>query len=213
MRTSKLISTISYNSDEYLVNTLNSLLADNKISFWAYITHLPEKNENKKHKHVMLYPNGIVDTDKIRAEFAEIVPDNSIPLSVMPFRTSKFGDAYLYFIHDKTYLLSKGQEKKYYYDVNDIVCSNRDFFSELISSVDFSKYNKINVLLDAIEHNISFELLVASGRVPITQIRNYERAYELLTINSKLDSIRVYDKKEIINGEQVYFKEPILFDN
>ncbi len=212
MRTSKLISTISYNSDEYLVNTLNSFLTDNKISFWAYITHLPEKNENKKHKHVMIYPNGIVDTDKIRAEFAEIVPDNSIPLSVMPFRTSKFVDAYLYFIHDEAYLASKGQEKKYHYDINDIICSDRGFLSELISSVDFSKYNKINVLLDAIEHNISFELLVASGRVPITQIRNYERAYELLTINSKLESTRAYDKKEIIYGKQVSFHEPILFD-
>lgn len=212
MRTSKFISTISYNSVDYLVNTLNGLLTDNKVSFWLFIEHFPESGERKKHKHVLILPNGICDTDRIRNVFAEIVPDNDIPLSVMPFRTSKFVDAYLYFLHDKNYLLSKGLEKKYHYDFENIITSDRDFLTDLIGSSDFSKFNKISVLLDAIENNISFELLVASGRIPVTQIRNYERAYELLTVNSRLESIRAYSNKEIINGEQIHFKEPILFD-
>lgn len=211
MKTSKFISTISYNSDTFLVNTLNSLLSENRIAFWLFIEHLPESGERKKHKHVLILPNGICDTDRIRNEFAEIVPENDIPLSVMPFRTSKFVDAYLYFLHDKNYLYSKGLEKKYHYDSDNIVTSDSDFLSDLIGSSDFSKYNKISVLIDAVEHNISFELLVASGRVPITQIHNYERAYQLLTINSRLDSIRAYSSKEIINGEQVTFREPIIF--
>ena len=54
MKTTKPISTISYNTPEFLENKLNELLANGLISFFAYILHEPEEDETKRH---LVYPN------------------------------------------------------------------------------------------------------------------------------------------------------------
>ena len=42
MKTSKPISTISYNSEEYLKSKLDYLVKNNTVEFWFYVKHLGE---------------------------------------------------------------------------------------------------------------------------------------------------------------------------
>lgn len=45
MKTSKPISTISYNSKPYLVKKLNDLKKAGILEFWSFIEHEPESDE------------------------------------------------------------------------------------------------------------------------------------------------------------------------
>ena len=210
MKTSKWISTISYNTDKYLAYICNKLIDERYIYFWCYIEHYPEADERKKHKHLLMFPNGRIDTDSIAARFDEYVDGEEAPRRVMPFRTSKFDDAYLYMIHEKRYLLSKGLTKKYYYDRENIVCSEVDYLIEMIHSIDMSRYKRLDFLIEAVDHDISFSHLLASGRIPIPQIRAYKDAYETLYSNAKFKAEREYFSKiEVIDGKQISFHDAL----
>ena len=106
MKTTMPTSTISYNSGGFLKLKLDELLKAKVIQFYAFIEHVPEEDEKKKHKHLYIEPAKSVQTEELRDELREYVeetPDK--PLGCMPFGKSKFGDWYLYAIHDEAYLL------------------------------------------------------------------------------------------------------------
>lgn len=166
---------------------LNDLVNRRKIAFYAFIEHLPEEDETKKHKHVLIVPNGQINTDQVYDFLLEYDPSNpSDPLRCMPFRSSKFSDWYLYTIHDKDYLASKGQSRKYFYKNEDFIVSDSDFFNEEIHLIDYSSLSRFKKLRDAVSSGVSFEQMVMNGQIPIPQLYAYRQAYEL---------IRDYDAK------------------
>lgn len=137
IRTKKPISTISYNSDDFLVSRLDALVEADLISFWAYINHKPESNEKKFHKHLYIEPSRNMDTSVLRNYLREVVPGNKDCLGVMPFRNSKFYDWYWYALHDKFYLAIKRpeeKEKEYRYCTSDIHCNDDDYFTNLVNT-------------------------------------------------------------------------------
>lgn len=182
MKTSKAFSTISYNTDGYLNATLNKLVSARKIDFYAYIEHSPEEDEKKKHKHLYIVPNGKIDTDQVRNELIEIDPKTPMlpPLGCMPAKSSKFGDWYLYTKHDKAYLASKGQSRKYHYQIDDFVVSDFDYFKEEINTIDLTKYTRFSELIKAVEDGKSFSEFLKSGIVPIQQTYAYEKAFQII---------------------------------
>lgn len=160
---------------------LNDLVNRRKIAFYAFIEHLPEEDETKKHKHVLIFPNGQINTDQVLDFLLELDPANpSNPLGCMPFRSSKFSDWYLYSIHDKDYLASKGQSRKYFYKNEDFIVSDRDFFNEEIHLIDYSSLSRFKKLRDAVSSGVSFEQMVINGQIPIQQVYAYQRAYDLI---------------------------------
>ena len=110
MRTYKPLSTISYNSEKFLVETLEYLIREDCISFWAICYHEAETDEKKAHYHVYIEPTVVLDTqaDWFKDCFVEKSKDIEIPLGVMPWRKSRFEDWYLYSKHDLVYLRAKG---------------------------------------------------------------------------------------------------------
>ena len=180
MRTSKFISTISYNTPYFLETALNNLIKENYIVFWAYIEHLPESGETKKHKHLFIQPNGCINTDNLKDCFVEAVPDSNIPLNIMPFRVSKIEDCLLYFLHDVKYLNRKCIRKKYHYQLSDFHCSNADYLVELYYSLDLSKFGNFDTLVENSKLGVRFSKLVANGLVPFQQIKNLQLLYEYL---------------------------------
>ena len=104
MRTSKPFSSISYNSDKFLIFTLNNLVQSRVIDFWLFINHFPESDESKNHKHLFVVPNGTFDTDKLKDYLIEVVPGCDKPLTCIFCKSSKFTDFFLYSIHDEVYL-------------------------------------------------------------------------------------------------------------
>lgn len=87
MQTAKPISTISYNTEPFLVQTLNALVKAKRIDFWAYIHHFPEDDEVKlkHHFHVYLEPSKRTQTATLKEEFLELDPNNEKPLGVLTF--------------------------------------------------------------------------------------------------------------------------------
>lgn len=182
MKTSKLFSTISYNSPDFLSVKLNDLVSRRKIAFWAYVHHLPEEDEKKPHKHLLIAPNGQINTDEVLLDYLiELDPKNpDKPLACVGCKSSKFYDWYMYAIHDKDYLASKGQSRKYHYSRDDVVCSDTDILNEEIHQMDMSKLSKVKALNQAIQDGVPFEELLARGQIPVQQVYAFRQAFSLL---------------------------------
>lgn len=189
MRTSKPCSTISYNTAEFLAIKLKELQRKGFIDFWCYIEHHPEDDENKEHKHLFIMPSKLIDTNQIREELNELDPENLLdkPLGVMPFRSSKFADWYLYSLHDTAYLASKGQTRKYHYTDSDLVCSDTDYFVELKHQIDWSKINILGRVIQAAENGQSFSDFLKTTNIPIQQFYNAQRAFDYFYHSDDLD--------------------------
>ena len=108
MKTSKPISTISYNSEEYLKSKLDYLVKNNTVEFWFYVKHLGEYDketnmQDKDHMHLYIQCCDRVDTVKLREQFVEYENGdlNSKPLQCMPFQTSTNDVDYLRHIYSE----------------------------------------------------------------------------------------------------------------
>ena len=181
MRTSKPFSTISYNTDKFLKAMLDELIAKRKIEFYAFIEHLPEDDETKAHKHLLIVPNGAIDTDQVQEYLTELDPEKpDKPLGCIMFRSSKFGDWYLYVLHDTGYLAQKGQSRTFHYKPDEITVSDKDYFNELRHTIDYTPYNRFMQIRQFAEDGLAFAELVAMGIIPPQQVAGWEKTYNLL---------------------------------
>lgn len=125
MQTSKSISTISYNTKEYLTLKLNELLESKIISYWHFIKHKADLDDTKDHIHLYIEPNKRIDTMSLMDHFKEKDLSNDKPLGVIAFRLcNSLADWLWYGIHDETYLMGKNLVRNYHYTFDDIVASD-----------------------------------------------------------------------------------------
>ena len=122
--TAKPISTISYNTGEFLKRKLDELLKAYIINDYRIIFHYGEDGD-KDHYHVYIEPNKRLDTGRLRDEFNEITFESDKPLGCMPFRSSKFDHWIMYVIHDPKYLMIHKSDNdgdgKIEYKISDII--------------------------------------------------------------------------------------------
>lgn len=187
MRTTKPISTISFNSSEYLKTILDELTKSKVVSFWTFIKHLPEDDENGKKEHIHLYiePSKMLQTDDIKEKFKEFDPNNPTkPKGCISFCSSKFADWYLYALHDKRYLASKGQSRKYHYSHTDLCASDDDDLLFKSRSIDLLALSPYADMMDAIDNGISWNEYFSRGTVPIPLLNQFAKAWEWLSSSS-----------------------------
>lgn len=103
MATQKPISTISYNSEAFLKEKLETWYDQHLIQAWQYICHKGEDGD-KDHIHLRIEPNKKLDQMSLTELLREFVPGSDKPLGVRPWRPSKEEDWWLYVVHDKEYL-------------------------------------------------------------------------------------------------------------
>lgn len=110
--TNKPISTISYNTESFLKEKLESWLKAHIIQAYMYICHKGEDGD-KDHIHLRIEPNKKLDPMTLSEELLEYEKGKEKPLGCRPWRPSKEEDWYLYVVHDKEYLKLKygGGEK------------------------------------------------------------------------------------------------------
>lgn len=187
IRTSKSISTVCYNTPEFLKKKLEELVDAQILAFWVFIQHKPEDDEKKSHIHLYCEPAKILQTEDFKDYFKEPDKKNPLlkPLTCISWRSSKFDDWYLYNLHDTRYLARKGQSRKYHYTKSEMIPSDSDDFDDHIHLIDMLAVTPYDVVIDAVNNGLSFQELVASGRVPIQQIRNFQLAYKALHSNLK----------------------------
>lgn len=185
MKTTKPISTISYNTEGYFELKMRELLKAGIISFYAYIKHDGEADDEvrdaKDHIHAYLEPAKSVQTEDLRKMLQELnFSHPNKPLGCMPFNSSKFQDWYLYSIHDREYLASKGLVKQYYYSMDEMKTSDDDYLYYKVRSIDTTDRTPIRKIKEAIKIGMSWPEMVNKGVVPVAQIHQYSIAYQAL---------------------------------
>lgn len=186
MRTSKAISTISFNSASFLKGKLSELQKSGIISFWCFIEHKPEDDEGGKKSHIHLYiePSKMIQTDSLKSEFLEYDSEHpDKPKGCISFYGSKWADWYLYSLHDRRYLAQKGQSRKFHYNNDNFVCSDDDDFLYKVKSIDLVALSPYADMLDAQRNGVSWEQYFARGTVPLNQVLLFQHAWELLKLS------------------------------
>lgn len=187
MRTTKPISTISFNTPEYLYQKLKELENAGLITFWSFICHEPEDDEGgkKQHQHVYIEPSKMIQTDNIREELKEFDPQNpDKPRGCLKFSSSKFGDWYMYGLHDKRYLASKGQSRKYHYSPDMMIASNADDLTFMARTIDLLSLSPYADMEEAQKQGLDFAQYFRRGTIPLPQVALFERAWYLLMNNA-----------------------------
>lgn len=183
MRTTKPIATIAFNTPSFLEVKLNELLKAGRISFWAFIQHKPEDDEGgrKHHCHVFVEPSKMLQTDDLRAELREFDPEHpDKPLGTITWNSSKFDPWYLYALHDKRYLASKGQSRRFHYRHEDIKSSDPDDLLYRARSIDMVSLSPYADMEDAQKAGVTWAEYFSRGTVPLPQVALFERAWGLL---------------------------------
>lgn len=187
MRTTKPISTISYNSPEYLEARCNELVKAKKVSFWAFVEHEPEDDEAglKRHIHLFIEPSKLIQTDDLRDFFKEIDINNPAvkPLGVIAFHSSKFDDWYLYSKHDASYLASKDQSRRFHYEHDMFITSDDDDLNYRVKTINLLEVSPFKAMEEAVKVGVSWEEYFLRGLIPIYQVIPYERAYRMMQAN------------------------------
>lgn len=178
VKTTKPISSISWNSLQYLVDRLEELRKAHLIAFWVLIQHHAEDDEKKDHIHFYVEPNRSIDTEVLRENFIELVP-NQKPLGVNKFQKSDFKNWLWYCLHDKVYLASKNESRKYQYSISDLISSNDEDLREMIQENPRpeSEYSKVYEL---IAQGYSDEAIAQAMNIPIFRFEFFCRAVHTL---------------------------------
>ena len=125
MATQKPISTISYNTEAFLKEKLDTWYQAHIIQAYMYICHKGEDGD-KDHIHVRIEPNKRIDPMDLKEGLNEYQIGHDKPLTCRPFRPSVEEDWVLYAVHDEKYLkLKYGSDKgeKIPYQWSDIKAS------------------------------------------------------------------------------------------
>ncbi len=190
MKTRLPISTISYNSPEFLKIKLQELTAARIISEWNFIQHEPEDDEGGKrlHIHLWLIPAKTVQTEDLIAEMLEPDPEKpDKPRKCLPFRVSKnFGDWYLYGIHDRAYLAMKAESRRYHYTIEDMATSDEDQLNCRVHEIDMFEKSSWKMLEAFMKEGLTFAEVFQRGAVPVQQFAQYRAAYEYM-VTSRTD--------------------------
>ena len=91
MATQKPISTISYNSEAFLKEKLDSWVNAHIIQCYQYICHKGEDGD-KDHIHLRIEPNKKLDPMSLTEELKEYQIGKEKPLGVRPWRPSSEAD-------------------------------------------------------------------------------------------------------------------------
>lgn len=122
MATQKPISTISYNTEDFLREKLDNWYKAHIIQAYHYIKHIGEDGD-KDHIHLRIEPNKKLDPMDLLEGLKQYVSGNDKPLTCRPFRPSKEEDWFLYVVHDPDFLKLKGESGKLRYKWEDIKAS------------------------------------------------------------------------------------------
>lgn len=126
MATRNPISTISYNTESFLREKLDTWVEQHLIQAYQYIKHKGEDGD-KDHIHLRIEPNKTLDPMDLSDKLKEFVVGESLPRGCRPWRNAKEETWYLYAVHDPEFLKDEygGGEKgeKIPYDWHDIQVS------------------------------------------------------------------------------------------
>ena len=177
-QTTKLISSISYNTPEFLSGKLSDLVRQGILEYGYWIFHEPEDDETKSHAHLVVKPNRRLDTSALRNLFIEPIVGEELPRGVLPFRpTSRMSDWLLYSAHDAAYLIRKGETRKHHYEQRDFNATDKDLFDEDWRDCHRSSDSKIPLLRQLANEGKTWVDVITLGFLPVNQLFQYKEIF------------------------------------
>lgn len=174
-QTTKLISSISYNTPDFLKGKLYDLVRQGILEYAYWIFHNPEEDEKKSHAHFVVKPNRRLDTSALRNMFVEPIKGEEKPRVVLPFRpTLRISDWILYNAHDSAYLIRKGETRKIHYEQKDFLATDLDLFDEDWRDCHRANDSKIPILKELADKQVPWVDVVAMGFLPVNQLFQYK---------------------------------------
>lgn len=175
MQTTRLVSTISWNTPDFLRGKLQDLVRSGVLEYGYWVYHEPEEDETKAHAHVLVKPNRRLDTSALRNLFVETIPGEEKPRGVAPFRhSSRISDWLLYSAHDVAYLMRKGESRKIHYERSDFHSTDEDLFDEDWRDCHRASDDKIPLLLEMAKSGKTWLDVVKMGFLPVNQLFQYK---------------------------------------
>lgn len=189
MATQKPISTISYNSEAFLKEKLDTWYKAHIIQAYMYIKHVGEDGD-KDHIHLRIEPNKKLDPMDLQEQLREYVIGQEKPLGCRPFRPSKEEDWILYAVHDPDYLNLKygggDAKEKLPYEWTDIVVNE---FYDMETA-----YIRAKATLQHTSQSMATQL--RQGKDPMSLIMQGENIY---TLNAVIKALQVTDYQRLQN--------------
>lgn len=187
MATQKPISTISYNTEAFLREKLETWYKAHIIQSYQYICHKGEDGD-KDHIHLRIEPNKKLDPMDLADELREYQIGNDKPLGCRPFRPSKEEDWILYVVHDEQYLKLKygGGEKgeKLPYKWQDIIVP--EYYDMEIAYIRAKAY---------LEHTtVNMAARLQNGENPLNLVLTGENVY---TVNAIMRTLASTDYQRV----------------
>lgn len=189
MATSKLLSSISYNSEIFLKQTLDMLIYTNEIQYYEFIKHKADTDGKKDHYHFIMFPNKRLDKNKLRDFFIEKsnVDENGNPAKCQPFNETKdYGDWYWYSIHDNDYLKAKQLKRNFSYKDNDVYSSDKDYHFQLVIEhplIDYCRMSDMNIrnfVVECVYNDVSLESMLSNDFIPLGKTQSAILLYNAL---------------------------------
>lgn len=178
MQTTKLISTVSFNTPSFLRGKLQTLVGSAVLEYAHWVTHEPEEDETKQHTHVVMKPNRRLDTSALRNEFIEKLADEEKPRGVLPFHsTSRMSDWILYSAHDVQYLLRRGETRKHSYNLEQFGSTCIDLLEEDWRECHRADDSKIPLLREYAKQGKSWVDVLELGIIPAQHLFQYKDVF------------------------------------
>jgi hypothetical protein len=198
MATQKPISTISYNTEPFLKEKLDSWISSHIIQAYQYICHKGEDGD-KDHIHVRIEPNKKLDPMDLLEELREFPAGQKKPLGCRPFRPSKEEDWILYAVHDKDYLRIKYNDgdkgEKIPYDFQDIKCNEfYDIETAYVRAKSHLKHTSANLASRIRTGELSAMQAIEQGENPFV-------VNSLMNALSKSDYKRLLEEHSILQAK------------
>lgn len=214
MNTIRTLSNISYNTPPFFEGVIASLVKNGVIDYAYWILHQPDIDEQKPHIHFVFRPSKRIDTARFREAFFEYESGNTKPLcpTTKFFATNSMDDWLLYAVHDRSYLISKGQKRNISYAFDDIKSTDPDALRFDWNNIDRTKYERLQFLEQAIEEGTPYYRLVQSGLIPIGQRAQYEQQYNAI-LKYSFDEISHRVRSHEEPTEDVYQQFELVLDD
>lgn len=178
MNTTKLVSTIAYNTPDFLAGKLRDLVRQGIIEYAHWIQHKAEEDEKKDHFHLVLKPNKRLNTGALQNEFKETVAGEDKPRGVLPFQSSKMQDWILYAVHDRAYLIRKNKQmRKFQYEKGDIRTTEPDLLDEDWKDAHEGEDTRIGQIIDLAKKGITWKDVLQMGIIPTNQLFQFREVF------------------------------------
>lgn len=203
MKTSKKLSSISFNTERFLKLKLEELKDKKAIRAYFYIKHKAEEDTTKDHIHLLIEPAITIDSEQLKDFFNEFTPlTPTKELGCLPFQITKnFQDWYLYALHDIDYLCDKGLIRKYHYQKKEVIASDIDYLDFLTSSIDYNTSNRKTQIKKLVNQGWAWESIVLNTNiVPLQQLKAYKEFYDMYYIYASNNNLIVDKEKDITNA-------------